>query len=105
MQVFDPRALPPALWALIIVWSLVWKGAALWRAARAGQTGWFVALLVLSTVGLLEIVYLVFFSGRRSVAAIGEGATPWSGAPPGGAPLEAKPQSPSVEDGGSRAHP
>jgi len=105
LQPFDPRALPPALWALIIVWTFAWKGVALWRAARAGQTGWFVALLVFSTVGLLEIVYLVFFSGRRSPAAGGEGAAPWSGPPLGGAPPEAKSQASSAEDGGSRARP
>lgn len=42
-------------------WALFWKGWALWRAARNEQKIWFGALLVLNTVGLLEIVYLLFF--------------------------------------------
>lgn len=43
---------------LFALWSLVWKGLALWHAARRGEKGWFVALLVINTVGILEIVYL-----------------------------------------------
>jgi len=53
------------LWPLLIptvIWSLFWKGLALYRAARSGQKGWFVALLVLNTLGILEIVYLLIFS-------------------------------------------
>lgn len=46
----------------LVVWSLVWKGLALWRAAHREEKGWFVALLVLSTVGILDILYLYVFS-------------------------------------------
>ncbi len=63
LQPFDPRALPPGVLILVVVWTLVWKGLALWRAARGGQRGWFVALLFVNTVGLLEITYLLFFAG------------------------------------------
>ena len=43
---------------LIIVWSLFWKGLALWHAGRRGQPWWFVIMLVINTVGILEIIYL-----------------------------------------------
>jgi len=47
-------------WILLIsLWSLVWKGLALWRAAQLKQKGWFVALLIINTVGILEIIYLL----------------------------------------------
>lgn len=46
----------------LALWSLVWKGMALWRAAQNKQKGWFVALLIINTAGILEIVYLLFFS-------------------------------------------
>ena len=105
LQPLDPKALPPGIWILIVIWTLVWKGVALWRAARAGQTGWFVAFLVVPTVGLLEIAYLLFFVGRTSVAAAGEPASPWSGAPLVTVPPGAAPHSTSAEDGGSRARP
>ncbi len=43
---------------LFAVWSLVWKGLALWHAARRGEPWWFVILLVVNTASILEIVYL-----------------------------------------------
>jgi methionyl-tRNA synthetase len=48
-----------------ILWSLPWKGMALWKAARRRDTWWFVALIVINTVGLLDIIYLYFISERR----------------------------------------
>lgn len=49
---------------VIIVWSLVWKGLALWKAARQNSKAWFVVLLILNTLGILEILYLYVFSKR-----------------------------------------
>lgn len=46
---------------VLVVWSLVWKGIGLWFAARNYQRVWFVAILVLNTAGILEIIYLLFF--------------------------------------------
>ena len=45
----------------IAVWSLIWKGFALWYAARNYQKKWFIALIILNTAGILEIIYLLFF--------------------------------------------
>lgn len=42
----------------LLVWSLAWKGWALWLAARRGDMVWFIALLVINTFGLLEIFYI-----------------------------------------------
>ncbi len=50
--------------ALVVAWSLVWKGMALWHAARRGESTWFVALLVINTLGILEILYLYVFSKK-----------------------------------------
>jgi len=52
------------IWALIIVivWSLIWKGLALWKAARKNSVIWFVILLVVNTMGILEILYIFLFS-------------------------------------------
>lgn len=41
------------------VWELIWKGLALWRAAHHSQRYWFVALLVINSVGILPIVYMM----------------------------------------------
>lgn len=50
---------------LIAVWSLVWKGLALWKSARNDQRYWFLALLVINTVGILEILYLFVFASKK----------------------------------------
>jgi hypothetical protein len=45
----------------LILWELTWKGIALWKAGRNSQLPWFLALLILNTVGILPIIYLKFF--------------------------------------------
>lgn len=51
---------------LIIIWSIIWKGIALWHCARNKQLVWYIALLIVNTAGILEILYLVFFRKRSS---------------------------------------
>jgi len=43
---------------LLVLWSIFWKGLALWHSGRRGQPWWFVIILVVNTVGILEIIYL-----------------------------------------------
>ncbi len=43
---------------VLVVWSIYWKAAALWHAARHHKLNWFVALSLINTVGILEIIYL-----------------------------------------------
>jgi|GEM_PF-438863 len=52
----------PAVWYAFLVWVLVWKGWALWRASQRKQPYWFIVMLVLNTAGILEILYLFVFS-------------------------------------------
>ena len=49
----------------IVAGTLILKGIALWRAARLGQKGWFVALLIVNTLGILEAIYLLFVSRSK----------------------------------------
>ncbi|MAF80643.1 hypothetical protein CL628_01375 [bacterium] len=51
---------------LLFVWSIPWKGYALWRAARRGHTAWFIALLVLNTAAILDIIY-IFLVDKRTL--------------------------------------
>lgn len=48
----------PSVFVAVILWSLVWKGLALWHSARRGEGWWFIALLLINTIGILEIIYL-----------------------------------------------
>ncbi len=43
---------------LLLAWSVVWKGLALWKAARRNEKGWFIALLIINILGLLEMLYI-----------------------------------------------
>ena len=58
MQVLNPNS--PILY-ILIVWTMIWRGLALWHSARNKQMGWFIVFLIVSTVGILEIIYLIFF--------------------------------------------
>jgi len=49
---------------LLVIWSIAWKGVALWKAARNESKVWFVVMLIFNTVGILEIIYIVFFSKK-----------------------------------------
>lgn len=62
------RFLGMALFLVVIAWSVIWKGFALWKAARAGSKEWFVALLIINTLGILEILYLYIFSKRAKAS-------------------------------------
>lgn len=50
----------------LIAWVLYWKGTALWKAARLGEKWWFIALLIVNTLGILEILYIYFFSKKNT---------------------------------------
>lgn len=43
----------------LIAGLIVLKGVALWRAARNGHKGWFIAMLIVNLMGILEIIYLL----------------------------------------------
>ena len=50
-----------SLFILALVWTIILKGFALWHAARGSQKWWFIVLLIVNTLGILEIVYLIWF--------------------------------------------
>ena len=50
----------------VLIWSLLWKGIALRRASRNNQRHWFIALLLINTVGLVEIVDLLWFEKNKN---------------------------------------
>lgn len=52
------------LWLLTValIWSVIWKALALWKSARKNSPIWFVVLLVVNTLGILEIIYIFLFS-------------------------------------------
>lgn len=55
-------------WIILIMalWIIPWKGVALWKAARNNHKRWFIALLIVNTLAILEILYIFVFSKKRS---------------------------------------
>jgi len=50
----------------ISLWTLVWKGVALYHAGKNRQKVWFVVLLLLNDLGILSMVYLRWFQRQRT---------------------------------------
>ena len=53
------------IFAIILIWSAVWKFLALWKAGRKNSPIWFVVLALTNTVGILDILYIYAFSEKR----------------------------------------
>jgi len=51
---------------IFLIWVFFWKGRALWKASQKKHLVWFVILLLVNTMGLLEIAY-IFFLNRWSI--------------------------------------
>ncbi|HSX49087.1 MAG TPA: DUF5652 family protein [Candidatus Saccharimonadales bacterium] len=57
----------PLLFTFIPVWigfaifDVILKGVALWKAAKNHQKVWFVALLIVNSLGILPAIYILFF--------------------------------------------
>jgi hypothetical protein len=43
---------------IIVLWTIPWKIYAVWTAVKHDHKRWFVVLLILNTVGILEIFYI-----------------------------------------------
>lgn len=57
-------SISPAILFPLLAWSIAWKGVALWKAGRNNQLPWFIVLLVINTVGILEIIYIFAFQKK-----------------------------------------
>ena len=49
---------------LLVIWDGVWKLIALWKSARHGQLAWFICLAIFNTIGILPILYILFFQTK-----------------------------------------
>ncbi len=50
---------------LVIVWILPWKGYALWLAAERKEKWWFIVLLIVNTLSILEIYYIFWVVKKK----------------------------------------
>ncbi len=54
--------------AILIIWTIPWKGVALWKSARNSHKWWFIAMLLVNSLAILEIIYIFGFSKNKEVA-------------------------------------
>ena len=50
----------------LLIIDAILKGIALWKAARNNQKYWFIALVVINSIGILPIIYLALFQNNNS---------------------------------------
>jgi hypothetical protein len=55
----------PVLFTAVLAWSIFWKGLALWHSARRNDYIWFIVMVIVNTLGILEIIYLFVFAKKR----------------------------------------
>ena len=51
---------------LAVIWSLPWKAWSLWISARNKQRLWFTMLFIISSVGILPILYIFYFQKGKN---------------------------------------
>ncbi len=68
-EIATQLGIPFWLFAIILVWIIVWKLLALWKSARNNHLVWFLVIAVINTIGILEILYIYVFSkiGKKEV--------------------------------------
>lgn len=44
-----------------LVWDIIWKMIGLWKSARNNHRVWFFLIFILNTIGILPLVYVLFF--------------------------------------------
>lgn len=52
------------LFTIIAAWETVWKAIAMWKSARNDQLVWFVCIVLFNTLGILPILYILFFQKK-----------------------------------------
>ena len=64
-NLYSLNGIPPVAYFVMFLWSLLWKGLALWNSAKNEQRNWFLVMLIINTVGILEIIYLFGFAKKK----------------------------------------
>lgn len=54
---------------IFTIWSVLWKGYSVWTAVKHNHKGWFIALLILNTIGILDMIY-IFKVAKKDVKTV-----------------------------------
>ena len=50
---------------ITVLWVFPWKIYSLWTASKRGDKIWFVVLVIVNTVGILDIIYIFWIAKKR----------------------------------------
>ena len=62
MSFSEQLGVPIAVLIFVLLWEVVWKLLALWKAARNKHVTWFIVLTIFNTIGILSILYIYVFA-------------------------------------------
>lgn len=68
MDYFNNLDTSPLGVGVLFAWAMFWKGISLWRASKGSQKNWFIALLLINSLGILDLVYLFRFAKDKLTA-------------------------------------
>jgi hypothetical protein len=54
------------IFAIFIMLEVILKYISLWRSARNDQLAWFVVLCIFNTLGILPLIYLIWFGKKKA---------------------------------------
>ncbi|HBA45688.1 hypothetical protein A2W67_01240 [Candidatus Nomurabacteria bacterium RIFCSPLOWO2_02_40_28] len=69
MYPFRLNAVEILITLILALWTITWKAYGAWTAAKHNHKKWFVALIILNTLGILEIIY-IFKVAKKSWAEV-----------------------------------
>jgi hypothetical protein len=65
MDALQTLPFSPMWLVLLALWTLPWKGIALWRAARLKDQKWFLIILIVNTLAILDIIYIYVICRKK----------------------------------------
>ena len=63
---------------ILAIWAIPWKVYAVWLSAKHDQKIWFVVLLLINTVSILELIYIFKILKKPWVEVKSDFAAGWS---------------------------
>jgi len=51
---------------VLVIWDGIWKLVGLWKSARNNDMTWFIIIALISSVGIVPIIYILMFQPRQA---------------------------------------
>ncbi|MDP4012858.1 MAG: DUF5652 family protein [Candidatus Nanoarchaeia archaeon] len=65
VEFFKDLGIYSSIFIFLVIWSIFWRGAAMWKAARKKQYFWFAAIYLFESLGILPMIYLWMYKKKR----------------------------------------